>query len=224
MADLSHWGFAESFTAHEAAVLILGINDEEAHLEKNALRIGVITRRMKQAYSLSLDCEILSIFGGEFPPADSGGDTLESIELDKAKSYDEGAFAEWLKSSKSAFEKQLFSRAKLTRWIAAVKQNSKYQFERQAPEARQPASPAGQKTWTPARLAELEEYCKTHTQSEAATHYGVSRQRIAELLKKAGNAQNTHKNKAKKLPSPNDPFGRAGKINDPLRNPLRKNR
>lgn len=206
MADLSHWDFAESFTAHEAAVLILGINDGEAHLEKNDLRIGVVTRRMKQAYSLALDCEIYSNFGGDLPPAGSEGDTLSSTELDKAKSYDTGAFSEWLKS-KSAFEEQLFSGAELARWLAAVKQNSNYQFERQAPEARQPASPAVQKKWTPSRLAELATYCATHTQSEAAKHYGVSRQRIAGLLKKAGGAQNTHKNKTQKLPSPNDPFG-----------------
>jgi hypothetical protein len=46
MIDLSHWDFADVFSGHEAASLILGVEPAEAPLHK----IEPILKRMERSY------------------------------------------------------------------------------------------------------------------------------------------------------------------------------
>lgn len=149
MADLSHWDFAEKFTAKEAAELIIGLSPElnpqlfDARGDQAAYnaKITPVLRRMKDAYDQSW-----YHFDGELIGAECGFESVRTNENDLRSEL-------LLKCRKfkrkidvsRVFENQDFHRSELKRWLEAIKMSSVYQFDLSHPETIQ--LPSGRWPW-----------------------------------------------------------------------------
>ena len=137
MADLSHWDFAEFFTADEAANLILGFDGLDRMAASREKSVPIIIR-MSQDYHAAhsslrtliyrksstalaekhkglVSNELQNQFDFEFVFSDEEGDTK--------------GFNNWLGGEYGRFKKQTFSRVELARWLKAIGLQSVYQFD-----------------------------------------------------------------------------------------------
>ena len=160
MADLSHWDFAESFAAHEAAHLILGVNPSPPYLRSETKKMAVVLCRLSRDYTTAGGVLLRALLAPEPCPEIALQPCLRSEEMEAAfiaarrtaqewdKELAEIDFDEWLAGAGNRFTHQTFSRAELARWLKVIGLKSKYQFERQEPEASQPTQQEGQDSGT----------------------------------------------------------------------------
>ncbi len=152
MNDLSHWHFAEHFSAYDAAALILGLEPRESETEQ--WRVGVITDRMQLDYK-----KALSRLSFEASPPDDFRDydsqpmrtELMSVQLDDLcrnawELGQETPLTDWLANQRlSRFDNQEFSRGAIIRWLGAIGMKSEYVFSRN--EHTQPVARKGRWPW-----------------------------------------------------------------------------
>lgn len=201
MNDLSHWHFAEHFSAYDAAALILGLEPRESETEQ--WRVGVITDRMQLDYK-----KALTRFSFEInPPADFRDydsqplrTELMSVQLDDLcrncwEMGHETPLIDWLANHRlTKFENQEFSRGAIIRWLGAIGMKSEYLFSRN--EHLQPAAPKGRWPWGDHHTEAL-----GHLQAAALrfwTHYDASDKstantnvQVSEWLQKERNVSKT---------------------------------
>lgn len=139
MVDLSHWVFANDFTAHEAAYLILGVDPSIDVDDRSASHIK---KRMLDAYKASIqNLEFRFIVEPCLPDdwLDDGTDTIDdkytlsSIDIDNLYDLysrgDEISVSLWLEDKeRNNFLQQRFSRPELARWLNENQLTSAYQF------------------------------------------------------------------------------------------------
>jgi len=140
MDDLSHWDFAEHFSGHDAAALILGIEPRRAPPSEH--RVWVVKERLELDYVRALQyalSEIDAFIDEELLhdlKANRPEDLLSSVKLDKMwrdvsagiKSAD---FALMADEELPNFQSQMFTRSAIVRWLNAVAMPSKYRFDRE---------------------------------------------------------------------------------------------
>lgn len=142
MADLSHWDFADEFSASEAASLILGVDPS---LRDQAVRAKPIFEKLRLSYHGAWGywhtrCD------GDFEFNESvtlPDDAIQSVWMVRNGSrLNEHGFSEngkdhfcnwigWENSDEgefSGFTLQTFSRVELCRWVAAIGMKSAYPF------------------------------------------------------------------------------------------------
>ena len=138
MADLSHWIYANDFTAHEAAYLILGVDPSTDTDSRSAKHVK---ERLQQAYEGALESLKFEIFvepcfsDNFFYEKDeqlTKHKTLKSVAmyllLDNYVEGDEVSLSAWLNKGRNNFLEQRFSRTELARWITENKLVSQYSF------------------------------------------------------------------------------------------------
>ena len=135
MADLSHWDFAEQFSGYEAAALILGV--EPRGSDDKEWRVQVVVDRMALHYNHALYRYHHEAFGAT-PDNDVENNRpfeLESVAMDLLRQQcpywdEETQFSNWLAGDASNFEKQLFSRQEVARWLEAIGMKPIHKFKR----------------------------------------------------------------------------------------------
>lgn len=159
MTDLSHWVFAEDFTAHEAAYLILGVDPST---DTSSRSIQHVLKRISDAYAATLENLKFQFFiepylsESRFDEGEGGGgavsrkETLFSIEIEKLSDAfsegDEVSTIGWLEQGRTDLTEQRFSRAELLRWIDDNQLISMYSFARSTPlEPQEKSSPPMEK-------------------------------------------------------------------------------
>ncbi|KQP35857.1 hypothetical protein [Pseudorhodoferax sp. Leaf274] len=82
------------------------------------------------------------------------------------------------------FERRQFHRDEIARWLKAMGLKSNYQFGASAAPGQeaQPATTGTTKRWTEDGLAALKAYRAEHGTKETAKHFGITEQRVRELL------------------------------------------
>lgn len=133
--DLGYWDFADRFSGHDAAALILGIEPRESEHEQ--ARIRVVTDRMAQHYEYACTRVFSEPKPWEqepintFPVRQRG---LHSIQLNSLQweywtTGIQETFLEWLTSGRQAkFENQEFSRHEIDNWLTSIGMRSVYMF------------------------------------------------------------------------------------------------
>ena len=138
MADLSHWDFAESFTADEAANLILGFDGLDRMAASREKCVPVIIR-MSESYRAAHSTFCTLIYRKSSAALAEGHKGLVSNELQNQFDFehvfsveggDTKSFDNWLGGEYGRFVKQTFSRKELARWLKAIGLKSVYQFDR----------------------------------------------------------------------------------------------
>jgi hypothetical protein len=136
MTNLSHWNFAETFSGNEAALLMLGI--DPANAEQGNGKITPVVQRMRSSYEGALSA---AVWAYEFNDS-ANGKLPDPIEHPKHfyshRMFDINGYdyefhhppkKHWLKDEgQRIFEKQIFSRAEIARWISAHAMSSIYLF------------------------------------------------------------------------------------------------
>lgn len=137
MNELSHWDFAEKFSAFDAAALILGYEPRNSVDVQS--QVNVVYERMEMHYLSALKKAEIQTSGvcldneNEIKILDQD---LPSVELQRLWSNfffesDEFTFIEWLQNTrKHQFANQEFSREKLAQWLVAIGMKSRYEFRR----------------------------------------------------------------------------------------------
>jgi hypothetical protein len=170
--DFSLWDLFDSFRLHEAACLIAGVHPlskrvpDREELPPEAIPIYV---KLGSAYVLNWVAHNRDLPEDPKHPIES---MLKASQLD-GSGIPTLPEIEPLKRLTGEF----VSRQELHRWIAAMGINSAYSFAQVA----QPDTVAGKK-WTPKKLDELKAYRDTHTMQETSYKFGISEQRIRQLL------------------------------------------
>ena len=114
----------------------------------------------------------------------AGMQRCERLLQDAPKS---GMFAIWLEYHSTDFETQIFDRLEIQRWIDAIQTQSGCDLKNAAT-IKQTATPptvhvpANGRKWTPEKLVELKACREAHTMPETAKKFGISEQRIRQLL------------------------------------------
>jgi len=139
MVNLSHWVFANDFTAHEAAYLILGVDPS---IDIDGRSASHIKKRMLDAYTASIqNLEFRFIIEPCLPDdwLDDGTDTIEdkytlnSVDISALYEVyfqeDEVSISLWLEDKeRNDFLQQRFSRPEIARWLNDCQLTSAYQF------------------------------------------------------------------------------------------------
>jgi hypothetical protein len=139
MVDLSHWVFADDFTPHEAAHLIVGADPS---IESAGRNVEHIKNRMLEAYTAAIQNLEFRFIIQPCLADDWNNDgtdtvdekhTLNSIDIDALyEGYfhgDEVSISLWLEDQKRTdFLRQRFSRDKLAKWLNENMLVSAYQF------------------------------------------------------------------------------------------------
>lgn len=141
MDDLSHWDFAEEFSGHDAAALILGI--EPANAADEHWRVRVVLDRIELHYKAALHKHFHNQLGNLHEAVDCIAPDradLESVELAQLHHeswlHDHDAPYElWLMGKDCEFEKQKFSRNSLRVWLEHIRMKSIYAFKLMQAEA-----------------------------------------------------------------------------------------
>ena len=129
MTDISKWDFATTFTAHQAAALILGLEPNES----SESQIQPVLESMNDCYSIAVSYR-LTVSNPGMKQAIPPPSMLECSEMLLIDSYvtsgviESSSFLKWLESDDSAFDQQTFTREQLTRWLKAISMPSKYIF------------------------------------------------------------------------------------------------
>jgi len=133
MDELSHWDFADVFTASEASALMLGIDPNSPDAESRKLK--PVIERMESSYGKAW--VHYAFWDGGIYDEDKWAEILHvpeqlhSVDLIANKELGEEAFGKWAADkTQSDFWKQFFSRAELARWLSAIGLKSLYSFER----------------------------------------------------------------------------------------------
>jgi hypothetical protein len=142
MADLSHWDFADEFTAQEAASLILGV---DPMIDGEAVRAKPIFEKLRSCYhsawgywhtrcdgnfELNEHVTLPDIAIQSVTMASYGGMFVRHGFTEKGKEF----FCRWVgwETSEdgefSGFLHQRYSRQELSRWLKALGLSSAYQF------------------------------------------------------------------------------------------------
>ncbi|GAC1505472.1 MAG: hypothetical protein NVS1B6_13390 [Steroidobacteraceae bacterium] len=134
MEDLSNWDFAVDFTARDAAALMLGFEPPQTSTELGAIR--PVIERMKDSYGSAhfYHENTLNPKDEEIEPT-LPIDRLESKAMLSRLNAPEGSygieFYYWLIDDlASHFDRQLFTRKELARWLCAIDMKSVYNFDR----------------------------------------------------------------------------------------------
>ena len=142
MVDLSHWDFAEYFSGHEAAALMLGLEPTTVS-EDQKRRVKVVVDRMRLHYQNAIDIRPWDFPGGILENQVGNGTDCNLIilisfdmeELHQVYSL-QGADAprfevEWFSNPGLVrFESQRFSRKQISNWLGVIGMVSLYPFER----------------------------------------------------------------------------------------------
>jgi hypothetical protein len=140
MQDLSKWSYADEFTPHEAACLIVGLDPTNTHKD---LRVAHLMRRMEKAYRCKLDHvreevwrerenEDLAAWREDYAPEAEFG-PLRSMKLE-ASLYAwvfQGSeeIKDWLNDEEAcAFHKQRFSKSALATWTSSIGLKTAFAF------------------------------------------------------------------------------------------------
>ena len=129
MTDISKWNFATTFTAHQAAALILGLEPNES----SESQIQPVLESMNDCYSIAVSHR-LTVSNPGMKQAIPPPSRLESSEMLLIDSWmtsgviESSNFLKWLESDESAFDQQTFTREQLTGWLKAISMPSKYVF------------------------------------------------------------------------------------------------
>jgi hypothetical protein len=138
MADLTHWDFAEHFSAYDAAALILGLEPRDSDTEE--WRVRVVTDRMKLHYKHALTRIFSDTLGDPIEVSESEAINaqiaLPSVKADELHHRcwlygEETTLSDWLNNRLSNFENQEFARNTIARWLDTIGMNSVYPFDRQ---------------------------------------------------------------------------------------------
>jgi hypothetical protein len=132
MMDLTHWDFADSFSAKEAAALILGVEPDS--VGSSLGKCTPIYRRMETQYLDSINSHAWMILGGGEEEPDRypfNATQLSSIRALQLNDYEDSIyFLEWLEDPEAiAFTLQQFSRHELVRWLTEIRLKSAYKFD-----------------------------------------------------------------------------------------------
>ena len=138
MADLTHWDFAENFSAYDAAALILGLEPRDSDTEE--WRVRVVTDRMRLHYKYALYRIFSSTIGDPIEYSESQAInaqiTLSSVKADELHHRcwlygEETTLSDWLDNNRqNDFENQEFARHTIARWLDAIGLKSAYLFDR----------------------------------------------------------------------------------------------
>ena len=135
MTDLSHWDFAEHFSAYDVAALILGLEPRESDGEQ--IRVRVVSDRMEMHYTHALKRyyhEAFNIQMENYLDVESSRRfELESVEMNELQRHcdfdkEDSPFSTWLSGKQSQFEEQIFSRHAVAQWLDVIGAESIYQF------------------------------------------------------------------------------------------------
>jgi hypothetical protein len=129
MAYLSHWDFAETFPAYDAAALILGLEPRDS--EEEWRRINVILDRMNNDFERA-KTRVISLSGQS--GLDAGTELasvyLQALERElSGEGYDPLMEDETVLPSRIKLETQQFRRQVIVNWLKAIGMNSVYSFE-----------------------------------------------------------------------------------------------
>lgn len=120
MADLSHWDFADFFTAHEIAALVAGELPDARMVHEETWETNPILRRIVEDFEAAkrrIDFDGPGIYSRSLE-ALSAGKTTHSKET-----------KEWLAGPKGEIERQVFDRTEVARWLGANQLTSVYAFD-----------------------------------------------------------------------------------------------
>jgi len=158
MENLSHWDFAADFTGAQATALIFGqdlnaINGTRTlgdSLPAAQTKLSPVFERMKHCYNAARNHYVYCLRPREDFDTPHSHDMLESVEmlqrLDRFDPDMDHFFWYWLTDNNfSGFDSQRFSRAEITRWLAAIGQTSVYAFNPAQAEA--VPAPTGRWPW-----------------------------------------------------------------------------
>jgi hypothetical protein len=130
VADLSHWDWANDFTASEAAALFLGI--EPTDQESARYRIEPILARMTIAHETARDWYKNKISEAWPEEEFNVGEMLVSTGMKRRRDDDsntENSFFEWLAGKHANIELQRFDRNELSLWVKKIQMKSLYRFQ-----------------------------------------------------------------------------------------------
>jgi hypothetical protein len=148
MTDLSHWDFAEHFSGHETAALILGLEPRDSESQQGM--VNVVLDRMELHYNKAVNRFKLEVIEVNFDDDDedwndgkrfrklSDSNELISFSIDELLSQSTtrkagDPFSVWLMGRReSRFENQKFERASIAIWLDAIGMQSRYSFRRGA--------------------------------------------------------------------------------------------
>ena len=137
-ADLSHWDFAERFSAYDAAALILGIEPRDSNGQQ--WRIGIVTDRMRTDFERAESAALMSKRRA-YPGYTKPSGVLTSIALAsfmRGRGYGgcEGDYGrgDWKPGDigfefDCRFDEQEFARPAIAQWLTETGMASEYQFD-----------------------------------------------------------------------------------------------
>jgi len=227
MTDLTHWDFAEEFSAQEAAALILGADPTDLDGQKRA---QPIFRRLRASYHLAwcywhVRCDGFFELNEEEVLPDNAIQSIGMQSLaaklisNMASSGMQEYFCNWIgwetsdepKPFGSGFSQQRFSREELARWLRAIGLKSAYSFTEDTPSRTSLADLSklvgGRRSpeqWREQVADVLDKHNGNKT--KAAKELGISRVRVGQLVNVPSSSDR------KPLTAlPQDPFGRTNK-------------
>lgn len=130
MTDLSHWDWADNFTASEAAALFLGI--EPTGQESERYRIEPILARMTIAHDKARDWYKNKINEAQPEEEFNVDEMLVSIGMKRRWDDDsntKSSFFQWLAGKHADIELQRFDRNELSLWANKIQMKSLYRFQ-----------------------------------------------------------------------------------------------
>jgi hypothetical protein len=142
-ADLSHWDFAERFSAYDAAALILGIEPRDSNEQQ--WRIGIVRDRIERDFDRAESAALFSK-GRVYPGYTEPTGILTSISLAEfrrgtyGRDYEKG---DWEPGKfgfhfDCRFDKQEFARPAIAQWLSETGMASEYQFDRASKSQQEP--------------------------------------------------------------------------------------
>lgn len=153
MEHLSHWDWAETFTGHEAAALIVGVDPNDV-FGNDISRVGVVLDRLQREYEQAIECaEFECIWGNadERPEKPVGAGLISEALAQHWQAFADGqdvTLENWLKSPRAShFENQRFTRRQIVAWLDAVGGEAVYRFNLDALHAPSEANPSARWPW-----------------------------------------------------------------------------
>jgi hypothetical protein len=125
MTDFSHWNFAPYFSGEEAAALIVGLEPSESVNDRR--KAEPVYRRLEQSFRYFLMwAEVVGSDGEDHEFPDGCTSLINCAWENKDR---DSISIEWLESNNCDFERQVFSRQEIVRWLRDIGLESVYSFE-----------------------------------------------------------------------------------------------
>jgi len=212
LSDFAHWDVAKTFSALDAALLVVGLDPSQfvtealatgKHTDEPGARALPTYNEMRASYESALNEYSWEIYDEDFRLSVTGPDSwLESCEIESQRKMaltDAGSIGEvlfgdwqsWIGSPASAFERQVFRRERVHKWLLAHRVAAVYRFEQSADAADNTKTVAETNTTQPKLTAEeCKEVCRRFKSRESvsslARTFKVSRPVIDKVLRRAG--------------------------------------